>query len=197
MRCFWAITMIVGLALSAAALRPSAAQSSVAFRDYTVYEGASLARSDARMKRLRKPIALKDIYDRLVTRPPRDVLRLGKAELRKYALCRTQGGYGSDLIYLVPRKDAESMAALDKALPGDKVLAYGKIAKLGTIYVFVVEKLYRGHKPPKVQSVKVTLATDPKFRRKRSWLLAEPGKTYIIRSPYDAKKPIYIRFQRQ
>lgn len=182
--------LIIGLVGTIAVLNLSFAQS--AADEYTEYEGQTLGRAETRRQLAGRPITVKDYFSRVMTQVPRDVERM--ASPRQFVTFRAQEGYGSGLVCLVNRNNEDAVEVLQKSVEGDKVLMSGRIRRAGTVFVFLVEELYRGWERPASRAITFTIS-DPDGRVSRSYRLNEPGKTYQIRSPYD-NRVLHISFSR-
>jgi len=182
--------LLIGLALS----RETTGQSATTGVSYEEYEGRNLAPEEAKKKLMNEPIAVKDLFGEEVTRLHTELTRKG-ITAQKYLVFRTQAGYGSDMLCVVPRTLKDSVEEVGKTLPGGKIFLYGQIKdRIGLTYVFVVDEAVRGWEPkPKPKSIVITLST-PDSPAKRTFRLAEPGQTYRVPSPYDGK-PIHISYQ--
>jgi len=196
MRCNRTAPTLAAFVLIAACTSPlTAAWAAPGNEQYTEYEGKNLSDYEAKRKLTNKPIVVKDVYDESVSTLPRDLTRRN-VNLRIYAAFRAQEGVGSGLLCLVPLKDKDAAATLKQLVRGNKVLLYGQIRRVGSVYVFLLDKLYRGHEKPVSKAILVTVASSPVGGKKRVYRLAEPGKIYRVYSPHD-NRPIYVSFQPQ
>lgn len=189
-----AVALAVGLLLGLVVPREITGQSLKPDVTYEEYEGTSIASTEAKRKLEGLPIVLKDIYGEQVNRFPEGLTRRG-ITARRYVAFRTQPGYGSDMLCVIPGNQNESIEEFRKTLAGGKILLYGRLAfPIGINYVFVVDKYQRGWQPKKTTRSIVISVTRPDTAGRRLYRLAEPGKTYRIFSPYD-NKPIYISYR--
>lgn len=161
-------------------------------QEYEEYEGQTLNTLEARRRVEGRPIAVKDIFERGETALPRDVERAG-VSLRRFVAFRARDGFGSGLLCLMRRDNEAGMEVLPRIVPGDNILMLGRIQRLGTVHVFYVEELYRGHTRPPVRSVVLTVS-DASDRNQRTYRLREAGQKYRVRSPYD-DRVIHVSFQ--
>jgi len=195
MRYGWiAAALAVGLLLGLVVPRQITGQGLKPDVTYEEYEGTAVASLESKRKLEDLPIVIKDIYGSQVNRFPEALTRRNITP-RRFVAFRTQAGYGSDMLCVLPRAQEESIQEYRKTLEGGKILIYGRfVFQIGLNYVFLVDRFQRGWSPErKTRSIVITV-TRPGTTAKRLYRLAEPGKTYRIFSPYD-NKAIYISYQ--
>ena len=197
MRSVWtlaalAASLLVGVAISQQTDAGAQSKLSVTYEAYT---GKDLATEEAKEKLKGTPLAVKDIFDEDVKRFPSGLAKAFPP--RKYRAFRTQAVRGSEMLCVVPRSDKEAIATLDAVTPQSKVFIYGRIrGRVGLSYVVQVDKIRRTWDPePESKGIEITIS-QPNGRGEHSYSLAEPGKTYLIRSPYNAK-PLWVSFKRK
>lgn len=190
LRYFRWTLLTIGLAALVTGLNLSLAQTDA--EDYTEYEGRTLNRTETRRQLLNRPIMVKDVYDHTMSRAPRDVERMAPG--RRFVWFRAQEGYGSGLIGIVNRENSDALETLRQAVQGDNILMFGRIRQAGTVFVFLVDEIHRGHERPVTRAITIKI-TDPRSERERSYRLSEPGRTYRIRSPRDDSE-LHISFSR-
>ena len=177
-------------ALAAALLFSKAAAQGETAEPEKPYIGKNIADREAKQKLKDKDIVIKDIYAQKLT----SLKGLKGYSLRKYAAFTTQDGFGSGMICLVDRRKEKSLARLDEILPGGKILLYGQIKRTGYRYVFIVEKLYRGHSVQKTVGIKLTIS-GPGEKGKKTYRLEKAGQTYRVPDPNDGTKFIHVSFR--
>lgn len=182
MRYGWiAVALAAGLLLAAAGVRRTSVQAA----SYEDYEGKSLGSDDAKKKLEGQKIAVKDLFGESIS-PKAFPVVLTSNSIRpsKFLAFRTQPGYGSDMLCVVPKAKKEAVEAVRKLLPGGKVLLCGTVRRAGASYVFVADDVVRGWVPrPKPRSIIITVSRST-GEGKTKLRLPEPGKTYRFRSPY-------------
>jgi hypothetical protein len=190
-----AVGLLSGVLLTRETAGQAGAGSGVGTGDVSVsyedYEGKTLAETEAKKKLENTPISVKDTFGEKVERYPSG---LGNYNTRNSVAFRTQGGYGSDMLVIVPNSEKDSVEAVGKMLANEKIYLYGRIRHMGYNYVFVADEVYRGWSPkPKPKSIKISLSR-ANSRQSRTFSLAEPGKTYSIPSPYGGD-PLWVSFE--
>lgn len=175
------LAVLAALALAATTATPDPSD------DDKPYLGKNIANAEAKEKLKDKEIAIKDIYGQRL----RSLSGIRGYTLRRYEAFTTQGGFGSDMICVIPKSDKEAVETLQEVLPNSKVLLYGKIRRVSRgRYVFEVDKLIRGHKVPIKRHILLTIQDHGKKRKKTYKCL--PGKMYRIPDPNDERYHIYF-----
>lgn len=177
------------VALAAAVTMMSLLHAQEGAQDRPEYEGKTLNAHDVQRRMVGQPIAIKDHFDQPVTRLPRDVERRN-VTTRRFAAFRARDSF---LLCVVNLEDEDSMATLQRMAENDAIYLVGEIRRLGTVNVFAVEEIYRGHSRPPLRSIVLTLS-DANERNQRTFRLREAGQKYRVRSPYD-DRILHVSFQ--
>jgi hypothetical protein len=163
-------------------------------------------------KFLNADVQMADIFKKYVGRAPKSLSKY-KISRKNHVLFTTHPATGSHMLCVVRRDNKAAISVLDTLVNESPLYLRGRVGKVidavdGIRPIFMVEELYRGHKPPiKIAVVKrkdVHLIVEyavrnadgtPGRRRAGRWRIPVSKKTYVIPNPYNRSQSLFIAIE--